>query len=217
MRAVSAVLLAAGASTRMGSVNKLMLSIGGVPLLRRSVLTLLASELQDVIVVLGHEGDRAQALIQDLGAAVVHNRNYPEGQMSSVHRGVGALVRQCEGIMICLADQPLLTTIDVDRLIDAFLNRERGSIVVPTYRGRRGNPIVVGAEHRAAMLAGERDVGCKRLIERNPDLVTTFEVDNDHYVFDLDTPEDYAEWQRRASYAERSASGEARGADGRFD
>jgi molybdenum cofactor cytidylyltransferase len=213
MRAVSAVLLAAGESKRMGAVNKLMLPIGGVPLLRRSVLALLASELQEIIVVLGHDREDAHALIRDFGVTVVYNDNYQEGQMSSVHRGVGALVRDCEGIMICLADQPLLTTADVDGLIDAFLRGQPGSILVPTYQGRRGNPIVFAAEHRAAILAGERDLGCKRLIERNADLVTTLEMDNDHCVFDLDTPEDYAEWQRRARYVERGASGEAQGVD----
>lgn len=217
MSAVSAVLLAAGESRRMGPVNKLLLPIGGVPLLRRAVLTLLASELQEVIVVLGHEGDQAHALIRDLGVTVVYNDKYAEGQMTSVHRGVGALVRPCRGIMIGLADQPLLTAEDVDSAIDAFLDRKRGSILVPTYRGQRGNPIVVAAEHRAEMLAGERHLGCKRLIERNPDLVTTLEMDNDHCVFDVDTPEDYAESQRRAGYVGRDASGEARGVDGRPD
>lgn len=217
MSAVSAVLLAAGESRRMGPVNKLLLPIGGVPLLRRSVLTLLASELQEVVVVLGHEGDRAHALIRDLGVTVVYNDKYAEGQMSSVHRGVGALVRRHRGIMIGLADQPLLTAEDVDSLIGAFLDRERGSILVPTYRGQRGNPIVIAAEHRAEMLGQERNLGCKRLIDRHPDLVTTLEMDNDHYTFDLDTPEDYAEWQRRAGYVGRDNGGEARGVDGRSD
>jgi molybdenum cofactor cytidylyltransferase len=217
MSTVSAVLLAAGESKRMGPVNKLLLPIGGVPLLRRSVLTLLASELQEVIVVLGHEGDQAHGLIRDLGVTVVYNDKYADGQMSSVHRGVGALVRPCRGIMIALTDQPLLTTEDVDSLIGAFLARKRGSILVPTYRGQRGNPIVIAAEHRAEILAQERNFGCKRLIERNPDLVTTLEMDNDHCTFDLDTPEDYAEWLRRAGYVGRDNAGEARGADGCLD
>ena len=119
--------------------------------------------------------------------------------------------------MICLADQPLLTTADIDGLIEAFLRRERGSILVPTYKGERGNPIVLAAEHRASILAGERNLGCKRLIERHPELVTTREMDNDHCVFDLDTPEDYAEWQRRAGYAPRDTAEEEQGAGGVAD
>ena len=116
--------------------------------------------------------------------------------MSSVHCGLAALTRPCDGMMICLADQPLLTPRDIDVLIDAFIQRG-GSIIVPTYQGRRGNPIVLANAHRAQILDGGRNLGCKRLIERNPELVTTVEMGNDHTVFDLDTPDDYANLQVR--------------------
>jgi len=197
MSGVSAILLAAGESRRMGAVNKLTLPIDGQPLLRHSAQTLLAARLQEVVVVLGHEADRAAPLLEDLDVTRVRNERYTEGQMSSVHRGLEALAAACEGVMICLADQPLLTPGDIDALIEAFGRRERGSILVPTHRGRRGNPIVLAYAHRDEILGSGRNLGCKRLIERNPELVTTLEMETDHVVFDLDTPEDYAEWQRR--------------------
>lgn len=207
MARISAILLAAGQSLRMGSVNKLMLPVGGVPLLRYSAQVLLASNLQDLAVVLGHEGEQLHALIRDLGVTVVHNPEYQDGQMSSVYRGLERVARPCDGIMICLADQPLLTPADIDALIDAFARRRRGSILVPAHRGERGNPIVLAAEHRAAILAGGRNLGCQRLIERNPELVETFETDNEHYFFDLDTPAQYDEWRRRTGYASPTAPG----------
>jgi len=197
MSGVSAILLAAGESRRMGAVNKLTLPIDGQPLLRHSAQTLLASRLQEVAVVLGHEADQAAPLLEDLDVTLVHNERYTEGQMSSVHRGLEALSRACEGVMICLADQPFLTPEDIDVLIEAFGRRRQGSILVPTHRGRRGNPIVLAHAHRAEILRSGRNLGCKRLIERDPELVTTLEMETDHVVFDLDTPEDYAEWQRR--------------------
>lgn len=197
MSGVSAILLAAGESRRMGTLNKLTLPIDGQPLLRHSVQTLLASRLQEVVVVLGHEADEAALLLDDLPVTLVRNESYAEGQMSSVHRGLKALAEACEGVMICLADQPLLTHEDIDVMIEAFSRRERGSILVPTHRGRRGNPIVLAYAHRDEILGAGRNLGCKRLIERNPELVTTLEMDTEHVVFDLDTPEDYAEWQRR--------------------
>lgn len=197
MSRISAILLAAGESRRMGPVNKLTLPIDGQPLLRHSVQTLLASRLHDVVVVLGHEADQARPLIEDLDVTLVHNERYAEGQMSSVHCGLAALPDACEGVMIGLADQPLLTAGDVDALIEAFGTRERGSILVPTHRGRRGNPIVLAYAHRDEILRGGRNLGCQRLIERNPELVATLEMDSEHVVFDLDTPEDYAEWRRR--------------------
>lgn len=197
MSRVCGILLAAGESRRMGSVNKLALPIGGLPLLRRSALTLLASRLQKLVVVLGHEADTARSLIEDLELKMVYNERYTEGQMSSVHCGLEALTDACDGVMIGLADQPLLTPEDINVLIDAFAGRERGSILVPTYRGQRGNPIVLANEHREAILSGGRNLGCKRLVERNPEWVTTVEMDTEHVVFDLDTPENYAALQRR--------------------
>ncbi len=191
MSTVSAILLAAGESRRMGATNKLALAVDGEPLLRHMVKTLLASQLAEVVVVLGHQAEQAHKLLQGLAVGTVVNETYREGQMNSVHCGLAALRQPCDGVMICLADQPLLTPRDIDELIEAFARRG-GSIIAPTYQGRRGNPIVLAYAHRAQILDGERNLGCKRLIERNPELVTPVEMDNDHTVFDLDTPDDYA-------------------------
>ena len=196
MSTVSAVLLAAGESRRMGELNKLLLAVDGETLLSHTVKTLLASRLGEVVVVLGHQADAAQVLLHDFALRTVVNDDYREGQMSSVHCGLAALTRPCDGVMICLIDQPLLTARDIDALIEAF-ERRNPSILVPTYQGRRGNPIILAYAHRAEILAGGRNLGCKRLIERNPEWVTTLEMDNDHVVFDLDTIEDYARLQAR--------------------
>jgi molybdenum cofactor cytidylyltransferase len=193
---VSAILLAAGESRRMGAINKLTLAVDGEPLLRRTVRMLSASRLAELVVVLGHQAQAAQALLQGLDAHTVVNADYREGQMSSVHCGLAALARPCDGVMICLCDQPLLSTQDIDFLIDAYAQRG-GAIIVPTYQGRRGNPIVLSYAHREQILGGGRNLGCKHLIERNPELVTTVEMDNDHVVFDLDAPEDYQRLQSR--------------------
>ncbi len=196
MNTVSGIVLAAGESRRMGGINKLNMPVDGEPLLRRTVRTLLSSRLDELVVVLGHQADEVQTLLQGLNVRTVINPDYREGQMSSVHCGLAALSRPCDGVMICLVDLPFLTVQDVNVLIDAFLHH-RGDIIVPTYEGRRGNPIVIAYAHRGQILGGERNLGCKRLIERNPELVTTVAMDTDHVVFDLDTPEDYALLQRR--------------------
>jgi molybdenum cofactor cytidylyltransferase len=193
---VSAIVLAAGESRRMGGINKLMLAVEGEPLLRHTVKTLLASRLGEVVVVLGHQAEEARILLHELEVRTVVNSHYREGQMSSVHCGLETLTRPCDGVMICLVDQPLLTAQDIDVLIDAF-GRRGASILVPTYEGRRGNPVVLAYAHRAEILGGGRNLGCKRLIESNPQLVSTVEMDVDHVVFDLDTPEDYARLQAR--------------------
>jgi molybdenum cofactor cytidylyltransferase len=186
------VLLAAGESRRMGSTNKLELLVQGEALLHRTARILLGSNLNEVVVVTGHEAEKARFLLNSLPVKTVYNENYSEGQMTSVHKGLAALQQPCAGVMICLADQPLLEAQDVNLLIESFLKRTAGSVLVPTYQGKRGNPIILSYEHRDAILAGDRNLGCKRFIEKNPDLVTTLEMPNNHVVVDLDTPDDYA-------------------------
>jgi molybdenum cofactor cytidylyltransferase len=193
---ISAVLLAAGESRRMGDTNKLELSIAGVPLIRHMAQTLLASSLQEIIVVVGHQSDRMRQLLDGLAVTIVDNEVYQQGQMTSVYAGLQAL-QPCEGVMICLTDQPLLTSRDIDQLSTVFINRNRGSVLVPMYHGKRGNPIILAYQHRKAILAGDRKLGCKRLIEHNPELVTAIEMENDHTVVDMDTLDDYAALKTR--------------------
>ena len=191
MTKVAAVLLAAGESRRMGEVNKLELQVDGMPMLQRTAQILSASRLQEIVVVLGHEAAKLRPLLEDLRVSVVVNENYQEGQMTSVYKGLASLGGHCDGVMICLSDQPLLQPEDINHLIDAFAQRRSGSVLVPTYQGKRGNPIVLDNQHRELILSGERNLGCKRLIEKNPQLVTTIEFDSNHVVVDLDTPQDY--------------------------
>lgn len=196
MTKVSAVLLAAGESRRMGEVNKLGLKVKGTPLLRRTAETLLASKLQEIVVVLGHEAEKANAILEGLPLKFFYNKDYRDGQMTSVYQGLSSLSKICDGVMICLSDQPLLQTDDVNVLIDAFGQLDHGcshgSVLVPTYEGKRGNPIILDYQHRQQILNGERNLGCKKLIEKNPELVSSFEMSNNHVVVDLDTPEEYA-------------------------
>jgi molybdenum cofactor cytidylyltransferase len=188
---VSAILLAAGLSQRMGAVNKLHIPVDGVPLLRRSAQRLNAAGLGEVVVVLGHEAERTAALIADLPLRTVTNTDYEAGQMSSVHRGLEALSRPCAGIMVCLSDQPLLESEDIAVIARAFVADCPRPLLVPTWEGRRGNPIVMSWEQRDAILHGGRNLGCRRLIQNNPDLVWTLPMPNDHCVADMDSPEDY--------------------------
>lgn len=196
MKSVSAVLLAAGESRRMGKPNKLEMDVNGVPLLRRTTKILLKSKLQEVVVIVGHESDKTKSLIVDLPVKIVMNDDYQKGQMTSVHKGLESLSKACDGVMICLSDQPLLESLDINIIIDAFEKKSYGAVLVPTYKGERGNPIILAQEQRTAILNGEKNLGCRKLIEKNPELVTSFEMDNNHVVFDLDTPEDYAAFQQ---------------------
>ncbi len=188
---VSAVLLAAGQSRRMGADNKLLLPIDGEPVVRRVARRLLASGLVECVVVLGHQADAVRRALDGLALRTVVNPAWRDGQTTSVRAGLAALDAPGDAILVCLADQPVLEAGDYRALADAFAGAGGRSVVVPTHGGRRGNPIVLAATHRDTILARGANLGCKQFIARNPDLVATVAFDTDRYVRDIDTPADY--------------------------
>lgn len=193
---LSAVLLAAGESRRMGPLNKLALPIAGTPMLRRTAEMLANSGLAELVVVVGHEQGVARGLLRGLPARIVYNPDFEEGQMTSVYHGLAALRQACDGVMICLSDQVLLDADDIETIAHGFASCPT-SIMVPFHKGRRGNPIVMDFSQREAILAERRNLGCKRLIEKNPELVTVLEMPNDHVLVDIDTPQAYTQIQER--------------------
>jgi molybdenum cofactor cytidylyltransferase len=196
---ISAILLAAGESRRMGEINKLHMPIDGVPLLRRSLETLLAAELGEIVVVLGHDRANTQALLKGLSVRAVYNSDYESGQMASVHCGLGSLEQACEGVIVALGDQPALTVSDLDHLIDAFFTRNGGEVIIPEFEGKRGNPIIISNRCQQDIVTGKYNLGCRRFIEENPELVRTVEMPGPSVVIDLDTPMDYREFCDSAS------------------
>ena len=195
---VSAILLAAGESRRMGALNKLLLEVDGEAMVRRVARALIASRADEIVVVLGHQAEAVAQALDGLGPRIVVNAHYREGQMSSMRAGVAALDGEPRAIMVCLADQPWLEAADVNFLIEAFDTRARGSITVPMVGGQRGNPIVLAGAHRREILAGGANYGCRRLIERHPEKVCPVQAPNDHFLRDIDTPESYAALSGRA-------------------
>lgn len=189
---VSAVVLAAGLSTRMGR-NKLLLNFKDKPLIARLVDTLLTSKIDEVIVVLGHEIEKVRAELQGKPVRLVHNPDYREGLSTSVRTGVDAVSPDADGIMICLADQPLLEPADVNQIVAAFADAKKvnKSIVVPFFEGERGNPVILDASLRVAILGIVGDVGCKGVIKRYPEKVYALQMENDHVVRDVDDVKAY--------------------------
>jgi molybdenum cofactor cytidylyltransferase len=200
---VSAVVLAAGMSTRMGR-NKLLLTFRDKPLVVHTVDTLLASTVGEIIVVLGHESEKVWDQLEDCagqapGGAqrsrvrLVKNPDYRDGLSTSVRSGVQAVSPQADAIMIYLADQPLLEPADVNRIIEAFAiaKTENKMIVVPFFKGERGNPVILDASLRDSILGIVGDVGCKGVIKRYPEKVYAVEMTNDHVVRDVDDAEAY--------------------------
>lgn len=203
---ISAVLLAAGCSRRMGALNKLELTVHGRPMIRHSVMTLLASDVCDLSVVVGYQARAIRALLRGLDINIVHNPDFAAGQMTSAHAGLLAVTRPVAGVMLCLSDQPLLTPADINFLIAAFAASRRDRILIPTFEGRRGNPIIIPHCRIGAILAGDEKPGCRRFIARHPELTFGCAMQNDHGVFDIDSAADYQRLKTRLSASPQSAN-----------
>jgi molybdenum cofactor cytidylyltransferase len=193
---LTAILLAAGQSRRMGARNKLLLDVGGQPMVRRVAETLLTSHVDALIAVLGHEHPAVAEALGGLPLRIVFNRDYASGQMSSVRAGIKAIGGDPAAIIVALADQPALEPADIDFLIDAFLALPEPKILIPVHGGQRGNPIVLPGAERQTLLDGGFNFGCRNLIERHPETVAKIEVFNPHYVKDIDTPAAYDTWMQ---------------------
>ncbi len=189
---IGAVLVAAGESQRMGAPNKLALPIAGEPLLRRCAHELLGAKVTEVVVVLGHEADWAREALTALPLRCVMNHDYQRGQIGSVNLGISELSDGVDAMLIALADMPLLTSADIDHLIDVYSAQHTHQVLVPYCNGQRGNPAIIDFSLRDEILAGGLELGCRRYMDQHPALVMAYETGCTHYVRDIDTPEDYA-------------------------
>jgi molybdenum cofactor cytidylyltransferase len=185
---VAALVLAAGQSARMGGTNKLLAEVGGVPMLLRAVNAALASKAVSVTVVLGHEAERAEALLAGRKVNIVRNPDFAQGMSTSLRAGIAALPAEAEAAVVLLADMPRISAVQVDRVIDAF-EAKRPAIVVPQREGRRGNPILWPREFFAAMQAVGGDQGARGLLEANAQRIRSVDMDDDAIHADVDTPD----------------------------
>src|SRR5438067_6832503 len=185
---IAALLLAAGQSRRMGS-NKLLEEIDGRPMVARTAQRLLSSRARPIVAVLGNQADAVDAALGKLPVERVHNPAYAEGLSTSLKRGLAALPPDIDGVIVCLGDMPLVAGRDLDRLIAAFNPLEGRAIVVPTRRGKRGNPVLWAKRFFPEMAALAGDVGARHLIGEHAEFVAEIEMDSDGVLVDIDTPE----------------------------
>ncbi|MGF1610337.1 MAG: NTP transferase domain-containing protein [Kiloniellales bacterium] len=186
---IAAVVLAAGRSTRMGPVNKLLADVAGAPMVRRVAEAVLASRAEPVVVVTGHNRDKVEAALTGLGVTTVHNSDYAAGLSTSLHRGLAAVPAEADGVVVCLGDMPRVSPAVIDRLIAAFNPVEGRAICVPTWQGKRGNPVLLARRFFAEIQAVAGDVGAKALIGEYPEVVAEVPMPDDAVLTDIDTPE----------------------------
>ena len=209
---VSGVVLAAGLSTRFevgcgqdarvprtkvtgAAAPKQIYRIDGETLVRRVCREALASNLAKVILVTGHAHRRVEAEVADLDLLAVHNPDYRGGQSGSVRRGLAAVPADADGAMFLAVDQPGLAAV-IDRLLGAC--RGPASIVVPTFRGRRGAPVTFGRQWFGHLERLRGDQGARPLLDSLAEHIQELELDSAMPLEDVDTEADARSWTREA-------------------
>ncbi len=188
-RRVAAVVLAAGRSTRMGGPNKLLADIARRPLVRIAAEEALASRAKPVIVVTGHQREQVEKALAGLPVELVHNPDFADGLGTSVRAGIAAVPADADGAIVCLGDMPQVDAGLIDRLIAAFDPDQGALVVMPTFEGRRGNPVLWSRRFFPDLTAIEGDVGARHLIGRYSEAVVEVPLEGKAALVDVDTPE----------------------------
>lgn len=188
---ITAVILAAGAARRMGTAKQL-LPVAGHPMIWWAASVACASAVDDVLVVTGEHHKAIAKAVEDLPVRLVHNPCWVEGQAASIRAGVAAITRpSVKAAIFMLADQPLLTSNAVNKIIAAY-HTGKGSIVVPICLEKRRNPVIFDlARWRQPLMALSGDQGGRQLILEHSDEVTSVNFTDEKMFLDVDTPDDY--------------------------
>ncbi len=187
---IVAVVLAAGASTRMGS-PKALLPVEGVPFIERIVAALERTGVDRTLVVLGFNADAMREAIAYLGVDTAVNPDYVRGQLSSLQTAIRALEGEpVEAILVHLVDHPFIESTLVDRMIERFRAEEK-LIVVPRFGGRRGHPVLFSSKLFPEFMAASLDTGAKPVVRGHPGETLELETDEEGVLIDIDTPEEY--------------------------
>ncbi|WP_051663375.1 nucleotidyltransferase family protein [Alicyclobacillus macrosporangiidus] len=197
MPPIAGIVLAAGASSRMGQPKQL-LRLGGRPLVRIAAQTAVQGGVSPVVVVTGSQHAEVSSALSGLPVSVVHNPDYLCGMASSLRLGVAALPAGTEAAMILLGDQPLLPPSLVRALAEAFWAAwSAGSlplpIVRPRYDGTPGHPVLFPADLFQELMQIEGDQGARGVLQRHPARVHWVDAENPLWALDADTP---ADWRR---------------------
>ena len=185
---VAAIILAGGQSRRMGGPNKLLARFDGEPLIRRTVERALASQAAPVIVVTGDRAADIKAALGGLEVSFAHNPDFADGLATSLKAGLAAVPENASGALVLLADMPGITTEIIDRLIGAFRSKQPPAIVLPTFAGKRGNPVLWARAFFPELMAVTGDTGARHILSLHEEAVERVEI-GAAAGLDVDTPE----------------------------
>jgi molybdenum cofactor cytidylyltransferase len=194
---VGAVILAAGGSTRMGEAKQL-LRLGESTVLGQTLENVRRAGVDEIVLVLGSSAEaiRQQLSISPIeGLKVVVNQAYERGMASSLREGLSALDPHIDAALIVLADQPFILPETLDRIVDRH-RRSRAQIVIPSYKGFRGNPVLLDRSVFPEVMALDGDMGCRAIFGSHLEGIVKVEVEDVGILLDIDNKDDYERLQR---------------------
>ena len=195
---IHAVLLAAGRSERMGPNNKLLLNVDGIPLVRKSGINLLNSNVTSMTVVTGFDENKIVNALSGLNVNFVKNINFREGLSSSLKAGLANITPTPSAVIICLADMPKIQPEHINQLIENFDPLKGWEICIPTNNGKRGNPVLIGSRFFPYIFETSGDFGAKQVMKQHSDKIVEVEIGTSDIHFDIDTQDEYENFTTRS-------------------
>lgn len=203
---VSAVVLAAGKAERMGRLKQL-LPFGERTVIETVVETLSATDVDEIVVVLGYRAEDVRARLSSQDIRCVDNPGFEAGMFSSVLCGLNTLEANTAGMMLLLGDQPQIRVDVVQAVLDRFRAADKG-IVIPEVEGRRGHPVVIDIErYGEAIRALDGTEGLKPIVRGYPEDTARVPIQDEAILRDMDTPEDYERELRLREPGDRGNNG----------
>ena len=186
---ISAILLAAGQSKRMNGENKLTKNLQDIPLIKHSVKNILDSYVDELIIILGHQKEIFEKLIdKNEKIKFVFNKDFKSGMSTSIKTGIKNLSKETDSFFICLGDMPLINKDIFNMLIKSKNDKE---IIVPTYKNEQGNPILFSISMKKKIMAIKGDVGAKKILELNKDKILNIETNDQSIAKNFNTPDNF--------------------------
>ncbi len=187
---ITALILAAGQGRRFGNTKQLM-AWGETTILGQTILQVQQSQVDEVIVVTGHDAAAVTAIASAHHIPTVYNPEYTTGELlSSLKVGIRALKGEVAAVLVILADQPFIPPTVINQIMTAF-NTGAGSLIAPIYQGQRGNPVLIGRSFFAELLALPPEAAPRTLLQHHPDQLVLLEVDTAAILLDIDDQETY--------------------------
>jgi len=193
---ISAIVLAAGESNRMGK-PKQMMPLGESTILEQTIDNILSSIVDETIVVLGHKAEEVRKAIANRPVRIAVNPDYRQGMSTSIIAGLNLINRRAQAVLIALGDQPFVDSQTINILIEGFVSGDKG-IAVPVYQGKRGHPVIFDIRYKDELLELKGDIGGREIIARYPEDVLEVAVNCEGVCIDIDTVENYT-WENSKS------------------